>query len=274
MKKLLLTIAATLLATSAFAYDGELFEYDGLYYAVLSEDDHTAEVRSNSLNPDVPEHVVIPSKATYNGNEYTITRIGWGAFSNCTNLTSVDIPSTVTSIDYFAFQGSGLTSVAIPESVTEIGYMAFHGVPMTSVDIPKSVTSIGGAAFTSYTIEEINVAEGNSHYKSVNGVLCDYQLQTVVQYPLAKTTFELPESVTAIGDYAFYGCIFTDLTLPSTIKTIGQYAFWYNDLRSITLPEGVTSIDDYAFLNCVYLENINIPSSVNFIGACAFGHLQ
>ncbi len=180
--------------------------------------------------------------------------------------------STVTSIDYFAFQGSGLTSVAIPESVTEIGYMAFHGVPMTSVDIPKSVTSIGGAAFTSYTIEEINVAEGNSHYKSVNGVLCDYQLQTVVQYPLAKTTFELPESVTAIGDYAFYGCIFTDLTLPSTIKTIGQYAFWYNDLRSITLPEGVTSIDDYAFLNCVYLENINIPSSVNFIGACAFGH--
>ena len=91
----------------------------------------------------------------------SVTSIGNGAFSYCSGLTSVTIPNSVTSIEYEAFRNcSGLTSVTIPESVTSIGNGAFSGCSrLTSIDIPGSVTSIGNYAFqycsrlTSVTVE-------------------------------------------------------------------------------------------------------------------------
>ena len=72
-----------------------------------------------------------------------------GAFSDCSGLTSVTIPNSVTSIGNYAFNGcSGLTSVTIPNSVTSIGEFAFYFCSgLTSVTIPNSVTSIGNSAF-------------------------------------------------------------------------------------------------------------------------------
>ena len=102
--------------------------------------------------------------------------IGGSAFYDCTGLTSITIPGSVTSIGYEAFHGcSGLTSVTIPESVTSIGGEAFYGCSgLTSVTIPESVTSIGGGAFSRCT---------------------------------GLTSVTIPNSVTSIGDDAFWKCI-------------------------------------------------------------------
>ena len=83
----------------------------------------------------------------YQGKTYTLTEIRGWAFSECSSLTSVTIPNSVTSIGEYAFGGCALKSITIPNSVTEIGWGAFAYCEFTSVTIPNSVTSIGDYAF-------------------------------------------------------------------------------------------------------------------------------
>ena len=144
----------------------------------------------------------------------SVTSIGEYAFYDCTSLTSVTIPDSVTSICEYAFQGcTSLTSVTIPDSVTRIGAWAFEScTSLTSVTIPDSVTRIGSYAFRDCaSLTGIWVAEGNSHYSSdVSGVLFNKDKTTLVQCPGAFAAYTIPNSVTIIGDSAFFYC--TSLT--------------------------------------------------------------
>ena len=155
--------------------------------------------------------------------------IGDYAFSGCSRLTSLTIPSSVTEIDESAFEGcSGLTSLTIPSSVTWIGRSAFEGCSgLTSLTIPSSVTSIGKSAF-----------DGCS----------------------GLTSLTLPSSVTRISESAFEGCSgLTSLTLPSSVTEIGGYAFkGCSRLTSLTLPSSVTWISESAFDGCSGLTSIYV----------------
>ena len=187
------------------------------------------------------------------GEEVTITK-----YLN-TYATEVTIPDEIDGKDVTAigdkafFFSQYLKSVTIPDSVTSIGKNAFaYSQNLESITIPVSVTSIGENAFGyCYKLESIIVAEGNSNYSSVDGVLFNESQTELIAYPSGnnRTSYMIPTGVTSIGNNAF--------------------AYCYN-LTSITIPDRVTSIGDNAFAECYELTNITIPKDVAFIGENAF----
>ena len=207
----------------------------------------------------------------------SVTEIGSAAFSGCTSLTSITIPDSVTRIDNGAFSVcTSLTSVTIPDSVTSIGESAFNGcTSLTSITIPDSVTSIGDWAFSGCkSLTAIDVEVGNNNYTSVDGVLFNKDKTELICYPAGKTdkSYNIPDSVTSIGNWAFDGCTsLTSVTIPDGVTSIGDSAFsGCTSLTSITIPDSVTSIYDSAFSGCTSLTSITIPDSVTSIGDYAF----
>ena len=172
------------------------------------------------------------------------------------------IPNTVNLIgDYAFYYCYGLTSVTIPNSVTSIGYGAFFGSDgLISITIPNSVTSIGYNAFgLCRGLTAINVDAGNLNYSSDNGVLFNKNKTTLIQCPGGKSGINvIPNTVTSIGDVAFWGCWgFTSITIPNSVTSIGSFAFCVcNNLTSVTIPNSVTSIGNYAFSGCYGLTSI------------------
>ena len=147
--------------------------------------------------------------------------IGKYAFCDCSSLTSVIIPSSVTEIGEYAFYNCiSLKSVNIPSSVTEIGDGAFWGCSLTSVIIPSSVTEIGESTFG---------------------------------YCRSLTSVNIPSSVTSIGRYAFNKCSsLISVNIPSSVTSIGMYAFnQCSGLKSIYVyAETVPSTGVGAFEGC------------------------
>ena len=187
------------------------------------------------------------------------------------------IPNSVTSIGSSAFFGcSRLTQVNIPDGVKSIGDGAFFGsFALTQVDIPNSVTSIGDYAFAECSaLIDINVGSGNTTYCSENSVLFNKDKTTLVCYPADKpeTVYAIPNSVTSIGDWAFFRCSrLTQVNIPSSVTSIGSQAFQHCDaLTQVNIPSSVTSIGDWAFAYCSKLRQMNIPGSVTSIGEWVF----
>ena len=193
-----------------------------------------------------------------------ITRIGYGAFSYCSSLTSITIPNSVTWIGEKAFSDcSSLTSVTIPNGITSIDDYAFRSCKtLTSITIPNSVTSIGNDAFaycsslTSITIPESVMSIGDQAF----------------YYCEALTSITIPNSVTSIGSDTFRSCSsLTSVTIGNSVTSIGDQAFAYCfSLTSINIPNSVTSIGNDAFSDCSSLTSVTIPNSVTSIGARAF----
>ena len=177
MKKLFLSTLLLALPLLASAYDIAVENADGvtIYYNYYNNGTELEVTSSSSSSPRYSGVVNIPEEVTYMGRTRKVTRIGYEAFQNCYDMTSVTIPNSVTTIETGAFNGcSGLTSVTIPNSVTTIGGYAFNKCTgLTSVTIPNSVTSIGEAAFSGCT---------------------------------GLTSVTIPNSVTTIEEYAFSYC--------------------------------------------------------------------
>ncbi|MCL2174563.1 MAG: leucine-rich repeat domain-containing protein, partial [Treponema sp.] len=264
-----------------------------------------------------------------------VNAIGWSAFSH-SSVSSITIPKEILSIHENAFENChSLQSItvsndnenyasadgtlfnkqktdmlyvphgrsgtfSVPDTITEIREYTFvsrHA--LTSINIPASVTKIGsgGDVFDgAVRLTSINVDRNNSSYASVDGILYDKAVTTIIHFPqdiqgvisipntvttigndvlrrrIGITSFNIPNSVATIGDRAFLECSnLTSINIPGSVKTIGDEAFSAcTSLRTVTFNEGLVSIGERAFYNCTAVENINIPASVTRIGTGAF----
>ncbi len=203
-----------------------------------------------------------------------VAYIGSNAFYDCSSLTSITIPESVTSINYQAFyKCSSLTSVTIPNSVTIIDYSSFSGCSsLTPVTIPNSVTGIESGAFMGCSsLISMVVESGNSTYDSRDN--CNAIIETATNSLIAGCqNTVIPNSVTSIKANSFSGCSsLTSVTIPNGVTSIGNHAFsGCSGLTSVTIPNSMASIDSYVFAGCELLTSITIPNSVTSIGTSAF----
>ena len=172
------------------------------------------------------------------------------AFSFCSSLSEIVIPSSVASIGDSAFSWcSSLSEIVIPSSVTSIGDSAFSRCDsLSEIVIPSSVTSIGDSAFYDcYSLSEIVIPSSVTSIGKGAFSFCDSLSEIVI-----------PSSVTSIGDNAFSSCdSLSEIVIPSSVTSIGDWAFSSCDsLSKIVIPSSVTSIGDDAFYNCYFSDNL------------------
>ena len=207
-----------------------------------------------------------------------VTGIDSNVFSDETGLTSVSLPSTLTSIGGGAFSGTGLTSVVIPNTVSIVEYDTFLDcTSLSSVTLGSGVTSIGNTAFagcsalSSITIPSNVLSLGTSSFQStpLTSVVIPNSLTSIGASAFmactALTSLTIGSSVEIIGSLAFGGCsTLTSVSFPNSVETIGAQAFFEcADLTSITFGTGVTSIGDGAFDDCIDMvvsgQVVNLP---------------
>ncbi len=274
----------------AFAYDDQLASITipssltSIGYGVFSGCTNLTSITVKGGNPvydsrnncnAIIETATNTLVAACNGTEIpsTVTRIGDGAFSGCSELTSITIPNSVTGIGVYAFENcTNLTTITIPEGVESIdGYVFCSCISLRSITIPKSVTSIGYEIFADCAeLSSVKVAEGNPVFDSRDN--CNAIIETATNTLVAgcKRTI-IPSSVTSIGAWAFGDChVLTSITIPESLTSIGDYAFASCGLTSFTFPESVTSISEGVLFGCNYMTSVTIPSTVTEIGENAF----
>ncbi|MBQ7856579.1 MAG: leucine-rich repeat domain-containing protein [Alistipes sp.] len=219
----------------------------------------TTDDRAITPNVSSPFNVVQILSNTYSNGigvivcDGDITSIASDAFKGCTKLKSITLPSGLTLIQNKAFADcTSLENVAIHDGITSLGYGIFDNCTSLT-DVHVDISNLADYCVENHTRKFV----GNRHLY-ING--------------LEITELVIPDSVTEIGECAFYECSgLTSVTIPDSVTSIGDYAFnrCYS-LTGITIPNSVTMIGSGAFVLCTSLVDMTIPGSVSTIGSFAF----
>lgn len=244
------------------------------------------------------QQITIPDTVTYFGN---------GVFSNCSSLQQFIIPNSVEEISWRLFYGcQSLQQITIPDDITFIGGFAFFGCQsLLHITIPNSIEEIGIAAFNK--CRKLTLTSKSSRFSIHGGLIIDNLYNEVVSCTCKYDNERIPNTVTSIGDHAFFECSsLQSIIIPDSIIQIGEAAFnncsklilisesprfsvqngllidtQYNKIISYTnkynnliIPNSVTSIGDFAFEHCSSLQQITIPDSVTSIGDWVFSECE
>lgn len=244
---------ALLLAAPARAADS--ITVDDLTYSYNS-DDPMAGATVVSCSYAVGPELVIPNSIAVAGTDYRVVAIGETACS-ARELTSIDLPDTLTTIEGAGFAGNNLTSVTLPDSVTSLGRYAFSGNELTSVTLSTNLTFIGGSAFQDNRLTSVTLPDSLT------------TIDEAAFYGNYLTSMTFPNSVTTIGNAAFLGNRLTSVTLSDNLTSIRGSAFESNQLTSITLPDSLTTLGHYAFANN-HLRSVTLPDTLTILQSGAF----
>jgi len=216
------------------------------------------------------------------GSDNPLGRYGW-------SVKFVELPNSVTSIGEGAFFGdSWLTHINIPPNVDTIGEAALVDVPADSLGWNVIPNTLGTTNTPGDPNSALNRNYTYEHSADHEGVIFNKNKTVLVQYLNAKQddryseeniTYEIPDTVTEIGPYAFANCYLNNVEIPASVQKIGKEAFATADrLESIVIPYGVETIESCTFWNCrsdAYgyrsgLLSIAIPNTVKKIDVDAF----
>jgi hypothetical protein len=299
MKKSLLLLVLMLLMGAQITVNAN---NNGIFYYTL--DGSSASILG--IVDNYEGDLIIPSEIVHEGKTYTVRTI-YDAYNSSCNLTSITIPSSVTSIRWNAFDGcimrkdkfinnSKLTSsdnwrAILYDEETNDGLLISDDVVVycrkwaTSVTIPSGVKAIDKKAFencktlTSITIPESVTSIGEYAFngcKDLTSVTLPENLTNIENRTFCDceslTTINIPNNAKSIGDGAFYNCqSLTNITIPNRANKIGSSSFYNcSNITSVSIPESVTSIGGSAFEWCTNLKSVTISGSVKEIGSGAF----
>ena len=298
-KKLLLIVAMIAVLVCLFAISVSATQIGDLHYTLTDSTsvegyDGTAQLSTDNKTITISE-VVIPSTVTYEEKTYLVTSIVSNAFQNNKNITSIEIPASITVFNGNSFSGTSniakvnytgtleewckikfnyagstplnyskdlyingelLTSLVVPETVTSIsGWNFYNCKSLTSVVIHAGVTSIGGDVFNACS----NIT--SVEYKG-----------TLEQW-YSSISFVNGNSNPTIHakDLSINGEIVTSVVVPESITKINNYAFaGWKSLASVQLHDGVKTLGAGAFQNCTSLKSIQIPNAVTSFNSNLF----
>ena len=258
------------------------------------------------------EEVYIGRNITYQNSYYNFEKhpecYGYSAFYNQPKLANVTISSTVTEIPSCFFKGcKALNKVSIQGQLTKIPAYSFDGCQLSVLTLSNSIEEIGDYAFQNNT--KLSTASLGDNVKKIgkyafsgctklsilnlgNSLITidDYAFQSIGSDTNVGLNFEVPNTLSVIGKFAFYKSAVSSINIPNSVTTIGESCFAENTklekvtlgngcgelpknvfsgcslLSSVVLSNGLATISDAAFANCKVLESISIPGTVLQIG--------
>ena len=201
-----------------------------------------------------------------------LTSIEYNAFDGCSNLQTIELPNSVTSInEYYAFRNcESLTRVILSESLGNLGEGAFQGcTSLTEIALPASLRYISAAAFKDcYNLKTV-IIPSDSQLESLYGYSDYYsgEIRGSFTNCYSLESIWLPPTLKTIGQYAFYGCSYlSEVILSEGLRTIEYYAFsGCNSLYEIVFPSTLKEIKTGAFEN-VYFGYGNGLKGITFLG--------
>lgn len=295
MNKVFLSILLMLFPIAAFS---DNVEFDGIVYS-LNKDKKEASVKTHILEAGNNSGIiVIPQSVEVSGVAYKVTSIDSEAFKECSTLTSITIPASVSQIGESVFLGCdklstiivdksnlsfdsrydcnaiietatntliiGCKSSTIPNSVQHIGKGAFGGLKdLTSIKIPNTVTSINPYAFSNSGLTTIEIPSSVKYIEAAAFQNCT-----------SLTSVDISDCVEWINEYCFSGCSsLSTITIPGSVKYISNYAFEQcKNLKSLTIQSGVSTIGEWAFHACHALTQVKLPIGIKEIKDYAFAY--
>lgn len=254
--------------------DPQDFIYNGIKYTILNESQKICKTKDgyvelnymNEVMGYYPEHevegdLIIPSHVYNDGQEFTVVFVGNASFCG-SNITSLELPETVTEIGDYAFSGcEKLGSIKFPSSLKIINNKVFYGCKsLLSVDIPDNVTEMKESVFENCSgMKSIKLSNS---LKVISAFLC--------KNCISLESIKIPDSVIKIGskgggsDSCFEGCIsLTSVEIPNSVISIGYSSFeGCANLKSIVIPNSVVSMDYSVFKNCTSLTDVKLSENL------------
>ncbi len=284
--------------------DGDKFEKNGMFYTIISVEDKTVEVTFkgetySEVNNEYSGEVIVPQTVNFEDIDFKVVGIGLSAFDQCSAVTSVVLPNSITNIGAGAFNGTSISSITLPASVTTVGGYAFFDCrSLASIILEGSTPPTAyDASFNTYETTVLIVPAGaKSAYQSANvwkkfatireegeGEIKDgdkfekdgmFYTILSVEDKTVEVTFKGETYYEVNDDYS------GDVVIPQTVNyedidfkvvSIGNTAFAAcENLKSVTISGNVKTIGNSAFARCTKLSAVNIPEGVTSIGVEAF----